>query len=127
MNLHWILRWSKPISDTEYIDRIRKALRLDRRLRCFCAIIALLTPLAAISCTFLVYNAFIEDDILSSGKPFTAWVFWTSVFLGFVSGFWIYQGVELVWSAFSSDRKSRLLVECWDKLHQAENDTNIGS
>ncbi len=111
--------WPRRPSEEEYVNRVRKGLRFIRLSRWLFA--GLFIGVIAF-CLWGVVS--IADFLKSFGgkegseRPLVHGVIGLAILFGGFMGFWIGHLGEIVVNAFFGYRRDRLLVECWDALHQ---------
>jgi hypothetical protein len=119
MRVLGIKLWPERLSDEEYVNRVRKGLRVIRWSRWLFA--ALFIGVVAF-CLWAVIN--LADFLTSFGgkegpeRPLVYGVLSLALLFGGFMGFWIAHLGESVVNAFFGFRRDKLLVECWDALHQ---------
>ena len=113
--------WPKRLTDEEYVNRVRKGLRVVRWTRWLFAAIFI----GGIA--FLCWAVMSITDFLTSfsGKdgserPLIYGVFALAILSGGLIGFWVGHFGEIAVNAFFGFRRDKLLVECWDALQQSK-------
>ena len=110
--------WPERLSDEEYVNRVRKGLRVIRWSRWLFA--GLFIVVVAV-CIWTVTG--LADFLTSFGgkegpqRPLVYGVLGLAILFGGFIGFWISHLGEIVVNAFFGFRRDKLLVECWDALH----------
>lgn len=111
--------WRERLSDEEYVNGVRKGLRVVRRSRWIFA--GLFIGVIA-SCVWAVISTANFLTSLSGREgpdpPLVYGVIGLALLSGACLGFWIGHLGEVVANAFFGFRRDRLLIECWDALHQ---------
>ena len=129
MRVFGIPLWSEKLSDEQYIERIRKRVKMRRRLRYLQGVMAA----AVLGMTIWLVLMFIQllknlndaGTYLKHGHPTSDQqpvyiVFGIAIMFGFMFGFYFYKVIFFIVEAFSGLRQEQLLVECWDALSDAE-------
>lgn len=113
-----LLIWRKHLTDAEYIERVRKNLRMQRWLRIVCGVIGF-----GMVCLFALMIQWFVGFLWQWGgqQPGPVVVFLGAILLGFNVG-WMFMGfVHSAATMIVESRRDRMLVECWDLLHQLIN------
>jgi hypothetical protein len=121
--------WRENLSDEQYVERVRKGLRLSRRLRYIKAlvgvgILAFVVWLGLLSLNLLTNLSNLAPST-GHGAPSTQEqviyeVYFGAAAMGFFAGLMFANAVIHIASALFDYRKDKLLVECWDGLSDAE-------
>jgi len=121
--------WPEKISDEQYIERVRKGLRMMRRMRYFIAALGLVLLCLVVSMIIMLMNmlkdfGYAEPVVGHHLHPPTQETiyatYYASILTGVFLGFMFYQALFHIGMAFTDHRKEKLLVECWDALGDAE-------
>jgi hypothetical protein len=119
MRVFGVPLWPERLSDEEYVNHVRKGLRVIRWSRWLFA--GLFIGVVAF-CLWAVIS--FADFLTSFGgkegpeRPLAYGVLGLGILFGGFMGFWIVHLGEVVVNAFLGYRRDKLLVECWDALHQ---------
>ncbi len=119
MRVFGVRLWPDRLSDEEYVNRVRKGLRLmwwSRWLFAGLFIGAIAFSLWAV----MSIAGFLTSIGGKEGpeRPLVYEVLGLAILSGGFIGFWIVHVGELAVNAFFAYRRDKLLVECWDALHQ---------
>jgi hypothetical protein len=111
--------WRERLSDEEYVNSVRKGLRVVRWLRwlfvgLFIAVIAFCSWAVISMADFLTRLGGKEGP----DRQLVYGVIGLAALSGCCLGFWIGHLGEVAANAFFGFRRDRLLIECWDALHQ---------
>jgi hypothetical protein len=121
--------WPEKLSDKQYIERVRKGLRMRRRWRYILALIGLCILVMVILCCVLAIKFLADANnmirLTGHSAPTVSEqavysVFFLAIVMGSYLGFMFFNAIMHIGSAFLEYRKDRLLVECWDSLSDAE-------
>jgi hypothetical protein len=107
--------WRKRLTDAEYIERVRKNLRVHRWLRIVYGVIGI-----GIVCILALAIQFFVDFLWQWGgqQAGPIVVFLGAILFGFNVG-WMFMGfLHGAVMMIAESRHDRLLVECWDLLQQ---------
>ena len=119
--------WPEKLSDDQYIERIRKTVRMKRPWR------YVQGAIAAGILVMTIWLLFMSIEFLSNlpvriskgSHPVADQELVYSTFLlagicGFVFGYFFYKAVFFIFEMFFGFRQAKLLVDCWDALSDAE-------
>jgi len=121
--------WPENVSDEQYVERVRKGLRMMRRMRYFLAAIGLVTLGMVISMIYMLIDMLKDfgnlEPVVGRHLPPPSQqliyaTFYIAILGGGFCGFLLYQALFHVGIAFADYRKEKLLVDCWDALSDAE-------
>jgi hypothetical protein len=107
--------WRKRLTDAEYIERVRKNLRMQRWLRVICGVIGI-----GVVCILALAIQFFVDFLWQWGgqQAGPIVVFLAAMLFGFNVG-WMFMGfLHGAIMMIVESRRDRMLVECWDLLQQ---------
>lgn len=121
--------WRKRLTDTEYVERIRKQLRVVRWLRYLWAVIGLTAIVMLIWGIQVIFNVLNNPAVPIGQRNPANVVFALATIFGVSFGFWFGNMLHSVAMAFLGLRQERLLVNCWDALNQllAERDATTNA
>jgi hypothetical protein len=110
--------WRKKLSDTEFVDKIRRSLRLSRWFRHYQGLLGI----GVVAMSFLAIRA-LMNLLKGQGVPVgqqnqALFVFALAAMAGLGIGFWFSSVLHTTVMLFVEQRKDRLLVACWDALQQ---------
>jgi ABC-type phosphate transport system permease subunit len=121
--------WREKLSDEQYIERIRKGLRMRHRLRYVAGVIQLCL-LAMVVWLFLFTIRFLSDfnnlgwltknKTPSPEQEGVYFAYFGAILMGFFVGFMFYKALFFIAETFLGFRRDKLLVDCWDALSDAE-------
>lgn len=107
-----------PLTDEQYVERIRKSLLLQRRLRYLYGVLGL----AMIAVCAWGISVFVRILTMPGAPPgqqsLVYLVFTLAIILGLSIGFWLSKAAHHIATSFFEERKDRLLIESWDAMHQ---------
>lgn len=109
--------WPRRLSDAEYIERIRRQLKVARWFRYLTAVMGV----GVIVMSIWAIQMFVKvlNGPLGLGQQnFVNAAFGAAIIMGLSIGFWMGSMIHSVGVSFVGHRQERLLVECWDMLHK---------
>lgn len=109
--------WPKKISDEEYVERLRKNLRITKWMRYFCLFLGVFYLVGVIVVITLLAGILKHDDFGNEQQSLVYLTFILAIVFGVIIGHWIDRAVWMVANAASGNRSERMLVKCWDALH----------
>lgn len=121
--------WPEKLSDEQYVERTRKRLKTMRRWRYLAAAIGVCLLGMSIWLSILAVD-FLSDlnnitritghDAPTVHEQAVYAVYFTAIGTGFLCGFFYFNAIFHIGTAFFEYRKDKLLVECWNALSDAE-------
>lgn len=120
--------WRKRLTDAEYIEHVRKQLRLYRWVRVLYGLIGIGTVIICIWIIRVILDMIVQVGVAPAQQPILLGAVSIAIFVGFNVGWMIYGAIHGSMMMIVDSRRDRLLVECWDLLHQliAERDAAAG-
>jgi hypothetical protein len=111
--------WRKRLTDEEYIERVRKQLRIGPWIRFFCLIGAAGLAILLVKMTQVILNNLL--NLAPAGQQNNMiGAFAAAASLGMVVGLFATQVIHHLAMSLSQFRTEQLLIECWDKLANHE-------
>lgn len=107
--------WRKRLTDEEYIERIRKQLRIGPWMRAIYLVIAAMFAVLIIKVTQSVLDVLLNLAPVGQQNNMMA-AFAAAASIGLVVGLFANQLIHGLAMSLSQFRTEQLLVECWDKL-----------
>lgn len=107
--------WRKRLTDAEYIERVRKNLRVYRWLRVLYGVVGI-----GVVCILAFVIQSLVDFLWQWGgqQAGPIVVFFGAMLFGFNVG-WMFTGfLHGAFLMIAESRRDRMLVECWDLLYQ---------
>lgn len=105
----------KPTTDAEFVEQLRKGLRMERWTRRLHAVVGL----SMLMLCLLMIEQFVQL-LLNIGGPAqqnaALGLFGASVALGLIAGFWLSKAVQSIVRPLFSQRSERMLVDLWDAM-----------
>ena len=108
----------RTLSDEEYIEQIRKGIRVARWLRWMHGLSGLVSTILAIWLIQISLKFLFVPNLPQNQQNLVAAAFVLAVVLGFLVSGLLHKAADSFGSAIFEHRKDRLLVTCWDALHR---------
>jgi hypothetical protein len=118
--------WPEPLSDDEYVDRIRKAqnrpciLRYGTLVGGVCLLVAISVGVPAL------FKAITPPEPSDQNKSLPHLLIVVALGVGYFFGFSLHPFISLAMGTFGA-RTFRLLLECWEALHLEEDQEESSS
>ncbi len=118
--------WRKRLTDEEYVEQLRKGLRVQRWLRYIHAAVGLLMIGLCLWAIPLFISILTTPGTPATRQSLIYMMFVLAGVLGLTVGFWFTQVAASIAAILFEHRKDKMLVECWDSLNEllAERDSS---
>ena len=117
----------EPMTDEQYIERVRKGLQRSTQQRWWYLLVALFAIVAIMWFGNTMVYKLIQSTTPSHQRSVVYAVFAFAALGGLVISMWLSLLIQAVVLMFTEYRKDRLLIECWDALNQllAERESHV--
>ncbi len=117
MRIFGIPIWEKKLTDEQYIEKIRKGLRVHAWMRYFHATIGFVILVLCLFGIEMFLKSLTTPSVPPRQQNLVYGLFVLAAVLGLALGMMLTSAAQSLGAALFERRKDRMLVECWDALN----------